>query len=135
MRFGRTQKRNSHKHQKKYAVIQRPYSQTSPGVEILEILIGFLGVEKNSRNQEAGQHKEKINSHPAVSEQTLQVKRGVLVAGVNSNHHQNRQTPNCIELRDFLVHFRFARHVCADHDPALTSDPVFFSYKSADSVY
>jgi hypothetical protein len=64
----------------------------------------MLGIDQDARDQKSGQNEKEIDSHPPVSQDTLQVKGWVFVAGVDPNHHQDGKSTNRVELRNLASH-------------------------------
>jgi hypothetical protein len=62
-------------------------------------------IDEDARNQESGQRKKEVHSHPPILKQLLGMKYGVSQAEVMQHHDQNRQAANGIELRNFSWHF------------------------------
>jgi hypothetical protein len=60
-------------HEKEQRIVEGPYSQATSGIEILEIAFYVLRVDKNPRDQESGQDEEKVNAHPAIGKEVLQM--------------------------------------------------------------
>ena len=50
-----SQEWNDHEHEKQHPIVQRPDPQTSPGVKVSEVAFRSLRVEKDARDQQAGQ--------------------------------------------------------------------------------
>src|SRR5437667_12014259 len=75
-----------------------PYSQTAPGVEILEIADRLLRIEKNPRDQETRQNEKEVDAHPAVGEDAVQVDERVFGGFVMEDHEKDGDTANAVEL-------------------------------------
>ncbi len=73
----------------------------------------FVSIE-DAGNQKSGEHKKKIDPHPAVLEYLLRMKHGIFQADVMRHHHQDCHAADGIELRNSSLH-------------ALSEEPLYLS--------
>ena len=61
-------------------------------------------MEKNPRDEKAGQDEKQIDADPSVREETLQMKRGIFGTGMDHDDEKNRDSPYGVELRNLFSH-------------------------------
>lgn len=95
------QERQDNKNGQKKCVIKGPDSQAAANVEVLEIAFRFLRVQQDAGDQESRQHKEKVDSHPAVGRQAGKGPNRKSTQ-VMDHYRKDGNAPDAVELRDSL---------------------------------
>src|SRR6202142_1395689 len=62
----RQQMWNNPKHKNKQAIVKRPNPEAPASIEIFKVAIGLLCVQQDSCDQETGEYKKEVHSHPSV---------------------------------------------------------------------
>ncbi len=104
-----------------HTVKERKDPQRSSNIKILEVPVRIEGVDKNSSNQEAGEHEEQIDSEPPAAAQPSGHLRGkrMEMSGqkcMAGKHQQNRQTAKTIQSVVMFVG-SLGLQICAPGNP------------------
>jgi hypothetical protein len=96
--------------------IKREYPANAPEIEYPEEVRRIAMIKQNASNQEAGEHKEEIDSAPGEARSAEAIEDDALglddlaVKVMVNEHEENRDSPHTVELRYSLQFARSLTH-------------------------
>src|SRR5437868_5967844 len=90
--------RHDRKHIEEHREIERPDAQPAPDIKITEIILAAFGVDQYPRDQESGEHEEKVDADPACRPELPQpCKAGIVRPGMRQQHRHDREGAQSIK--------------------------------------
>ena len=105
-----TSKTDENDIKKNPGVVHRDDAKNTAGVKSLEVVGRLAGIHENAANEEAGEHKEKIEGGPIQCHKALQPGKeragwqfAFLINGVEGQNHDQSEPPQTIQFGEALL--------------------------------